>query len=316
MKRWDGLVEKYVSELRTRQLAESTISMRERELLQFGSWLKRRKPKPTLETIEADHIIRYVESRGAFHSRSLVASVMSMLKSMGEFLVREGAWRKSPLRWMSGPPKMHLHRPLPRRIDQSSQQALWRAAEELRGEHARHQAICVLAVLYGTGLRRGELERLDVDDWDVSARILRIDGKKTGKQRAVAVGEGVARCIEAYLPHRHNRLEATGRAQERSLLVSKHGLRMTGQMVSLLVGRLSKRAGIERVTLHQFRHSCASDLLAAGVTIPEVQRVLGHAVIQSTIRYAAVADPQRAEAMALHPLNRFLGPPPEERKAS
>lgn len=315
MKRWDGLVEKYVAELKTRGLADATIQHRTRELQRFGLWLKARRPKPELEAIDSEPIARYLESRGAFHSRSTVAGAVSTLRSMGEFLVREGQWRSNPLRWMRGP-KMHLHRPLPRRIDKQHQQQLWSAAEGLRQEHARYQAVCVLAILYGAGLRRGELERLDVSDWDREASVLRVDGQKTGVERALPIGEGVWRCIEGYLPHRHNRLEAKGRLEEKALLVNTLGERMTGHQVSMLIARLSKSAGLERVTLHQFRHSCASDLLAAGVTIPEVQQLLGHAVIDSTVRYAAVADPQRAEAMRLHPLNRFLGPAPDERKAS
>lgn len=313
MRRWDSLVEKYAAELHTRGLVESTIQNRVRELTRFGVWLKARKPRPALEAVDSEHIARYLESRSAFHSRSLVAGVVSTLRSMGEWLVREGLWRSSPLRWMRGP-KMHLHRPLPRRIDTANQQALWAAAEGLRQEHARYQAVCVLGILYGAGLRRGELERLDVADWDRDASVLRVDGQKTGVERCVPVGEGVWRCIEGYLPRRHNRLEATGHLEERALLVNTLGERMTGTAVSLLVGRLSKRAGLERVTLHQFRHSCASDLLAAGVRIPEVQQLLGHAAIQSTVRYAAVADPQRTEAMGRHPLNRFLAN--EERRAS
>jgi integrase/recombinase XerD len=315
MKRWDGLLEKYGAMLRTRGLEESTISTRVRELVRVGAWLKARKPRPALEDVDADLLVRYVQSRSAFHSRSTVACVVSSLRCMGEYLVTEGVWRSNPLRWMRGP-KMHLHRPLPRRLDREQQKALWDAAQKLRQEHARYQAVCVLAILYGTGLRRGELERLDVDDWDRDGGVLKVDGKKTGAERQVPVGEGVWRCIEGYLPHRHNRLEAKGRLEERALLVNTLGERMTGQMVSTLVARLSKTAGIPRVTLHQFRHSCASDLLEAGVTLPEVQRVLGHAVIQSTVRYLAVADPQRAEAMGKHPVNRFLGTPPGERKAS
>jgi integrase/recombinase XerC len=315
MKRWDGLVERYAALLRTRGLAEETIKVRERELVRFGAWLKSRRPRPNLEDVDADQIVRYVQSRSAFHSRSTVASVVSSLRCMGEYLVQESVWRTSPLRWMRGP-KMHLHQPLPKRIDHAQQRALWAAAQSRRQEHARYQAVCLLALLYGTGLRRGELERLDVDDWDREAGVLRIDGRKTGVERRIPVGEGVWRCVEAYLPHRHNRLEAKGHLDEQALLVNALGHRMTGGMVSLLVGRLSESAGLPRVTLHQFRHSCASDLLEAGVTIPEVQRILGHAVIQSTVRYALVADPQRAVAMGKHPVNRFLEGPPEERKAS
>jgi integrase/recombinase XerD len=317
MKRWDGLLEKYVSLQHTRGLAASTIDARARELVLFGNWLKARRPKPMLEDVGADHIVAYVRSRSAFHSRSTVASVTSILRSMGEFLVVEGVWRTNPLRWMRGP-KMDPRRQLPRRIGREQQTALWEAARARRQEHARYQAVCVLAILYGTGLRRGELERLDLEDWDREASVLAIDGQKTGAQRHVPVGEAVWRCIEAYLPHRHNRLEARGLLDERALLINTRGERLNSSGLGTLIGRLSKAAALpNRVTLHQFRHSCASDLLEAGVTMPEVQRVLGHATIQSTVRYAAVADPQRALAMHRHPVNRFLAAAPaEERKAS
>ena len=315
MKRWDGLLDKYVALQQTRGLAESTIAGRRRELVCFGNWLKSRRPRPALEYIGADEIVAYVRCRSAFHSRSTVASVTSILRSVGEFLVGEAIWRSNPLRWMRGP-KMDPRRQLPRRIGREQQQALWKAAEEKRQEHARYQAVCVLAILYGTGLRRGELERLDLDDWDRDSSVLKIDGRKTGTQRHVPVGQAVWRCIEAYLPHRHNRLEARGKLEERALLVNTRGERLNSAGLGQLIVRLSKDAQLPTVTLHQFRHSCASDLLEAGVTIPEVQRVLGHASIQSTIRYTAVADPQRALAMSRHPVNQFLVTATEERKAS
>jgi site-specific recombinase XerD len=315
MRRWDGLLEKYVVLQQTRGLAQSTIDGRERELVFFGNWLKARRPKPKLEDVGADFIVRYVQSRSAFHSRATVASVTSILRSLGEFLVAEGLWRSNPLRWMRGP-KMDPRRRMPRRIGREQQQALWAAAQARRQEHGRYQAVCVLAILYGTGLRRGELERLDIEDWDRESSVLKIDGRKTGTERHVPVGEAVWRCIEAYLPHRHNRLEAKGLLEERALLVNTLGERLSSAGLGQLIVRLSRDAGVPTVTLHQFRHSCASDLLEAGVTIPEVQRVLGHASIESTIRYTAVADAQRGLAISRHPVNRFLAAPEEERKAS
>jgi integrase/recombinase XerD len=259
--------------------------------------------------------MRYLQSRGAFHSRSTVAGVTSTLKLMGEFLVQEAVWLSNPLRWMRGP-KMDSRRRVPRRITQEQQRALWSAAEGRRQEHARHQAICVLAILYGTGLRRGELARLDVDDWDREAGVLRIDGRKTGVERCVPVPEAVWRCIEAYLPHRHNRLELHGHLAERALLVNAVGERLGSDGSARLVARLCRDAGLPTLTMHQFRHSCASDLLEAGVSIPDVQRVLGHACVVSTLRYTAVADPQRALAISRHPINQFLALPAEERRAS
>jgi site-specific recombinase XerD len=305
MRRWDGLVERYAASQRARGLAEATVAAGERELSRFGTWLKRRRPRPSLEDIDADLIVRFIRGRSAFHARSTVSSVVSHLKCMGEFLVEEGIWRANPLRWMRGP-KVDLRRHLPKRIGKEQQRAIWDAAQSRPQEHARYQAVCILAVLYGTGLRRGELERLDLKDWDREARVLKIDGRKTGTMRHVPVGEGVWRCIEAYLPRRHNRLEAVGRVDEQALLVNGLGRRLSGIGISLLIGRLARSAGVAHVTLHQFRHTCASDLLEAGVTLPEVQGFLGHAVLQTTLRYVDIADPQRAAAIAMHPVNRFL----------
>jgi integrase/recombinase XerD len=309
------LVERYVAMQAVRGIAEETIASRRRELARFGNWLKQRKPKPAIEEVDADLITRYVSSRSPFHARSTVAGVVSVLRSMGEFLVQERVWRVNPLRWMRGP-KMDVRRRVPRRIAAEQLRALWTAAEKLCNEHARYRAICMLAILYGTGLRRGELERLDLSDWDREASTLLVDGRKAGRERRVPVGEGVWRCIEGYLPHRHNRLEAKERLGEESLLVNARGGRLAGAHIGGLLERLSRRAGVAGVTAHQFRHSCASDLLEAGVAIPQIQRILGHAVIQSTVRYAAVADPQRAAAQGKHPINRFLGSATIERKAS
>ena len=68
-----------------------------------------------------------------------------------------------------------------------------------------------------------------------------------------------------------------------------------------------RRAGVSIHSLHQFRHTCASDLLEAGVHLAQVQRILGHSGIATTVRYVHIADPQRRAAMHAHPLNDWLG---------
>jgi integrase/recombinase XerD len=315
MRRWDGLLDRYIGRLEARGLCRATIASRTRELTRFGAWLKARRPRLQLEQVDADRIVLYIRTRSAFHARATVSSVVSDLRCMGEFLVEAGIWAKNPLRWLRGP-KLDVRRQIPKRIGQEELGAIWAAAQGRRQEHARYQAICILAILYGTGLRRGELERLTVDDWDSEHGLLKVDGRKTGRPRHVPVGEGVWRCIEAYLPRRQNRLEKTGRVDERALLVNTLGERVSAQGISGTVRRLAETGGVGTVTIHQFRHSCASDLLEAGVTLPEVQKILGHAVIASTVRYLAIADPERARAISRHPINRFLAPDEGQKEAS
>lgn len=305
MRRWDGLVDGYLQECTARGLAASTRDHRARELGRFGDFLKRQRPKVALEAVDGDLIVRYVTARSAFRSRSTVSGVVSEVRCMGEFLTRQGIWRANPLRWLRGP-KMDARMRIPRRISHADLRAIWAAAGRSRTEHGRYQAVCSLAILYATGVRRGELLRLDVDDWDRDGGLLRIDGQKTGRERKVPVSGGAWRCIEAYLPHRHNVLERSGTVGERALLVGRDGQRLSSHALSSTIRRLATAAGVSRVTLHQFRHTCASDLLEEGVSVADVQKLLGHAAIESTMRYTQVADPARGTAIAKHPINEVL----------
>jgi len=267
--------------------------------------MKRRRPRPKLERIDVDLLVAFIESRSHFRAKSTVYHALSTMRGMGEYLVREGVWEKNPLRWMKGP-KISPYSRLPRRIDRVHMDALWREAATCRGDCRRHLWITTLSLLYGTGLRRGELERLDVASWNRSEGILSIDGRKTGQQRNVPVPELAYRCLEAYLPARHNYLEQLGRVEERALLINRHGERLTGEAISLGIHGLARRCGLVFHGLHQFRHTCASDLLEAGVHLPEVQRILGHQQLATTMRYLHIADPERHAAMAMHPINQWI----------
>jgi integrase/recombinase XerC len=135
---------------------------------------------------------------------------------------------------------------------------------------------------------------------------LYIDGRKTDSERRVAVPEIAWRCIEAYLPERHNHLESLGRTNESALFVNRNGVRAKGSTLHRSLKRLSARCGID-VTFHQFRHTCATDLLESGTGLREVQELLGHGCLTTTMWYNHVANPALRKAVALHPINKMLG---------
>jgi integrase/recombinase XerD len=92
---------------------------------------------------------------------------------------------------------------------------------------------------------------------------------------------------------------------------------MSADAISRVVRACAVAAGIPFVSVHQFRHSCASDLLESGVKMPEVQAMLGHGVLATTMRYLHVSGDVMSEAIRKHPINEFLNPGPEaaERRA-
>jgi len=307
MRRWDRLVEIYIEGYAARGINPASVQATRSRLVRWGQWLKQRRPRVSVEQIDAALITRYIQAGTSFRSKATVYSVFSQMRGFGDFLVKEGLWQSNPLRWMRGP-KLSLHSHLPKRIDREHMQAIWREAAQTQNEFSRHLWVTTLALLYGSGLRRGELERLDVSALDRAQGTLRVDGRKTGQERCVPLPEIALRCLEVYLPARQNQLDKTGILGQSAMLVSRCGKRLSGLQISHGIRAISRRAGVSLHSVHQFRHTCASDLLEAGVHLAEVQKILGHAVIATTVRYVHIADPQRREAIGRHPLNDWLIP--------
>jgi site-specific recombinase XerD len=305
MRRWDRFVDSYIDEYRARGVSPQSVAYTEARLNRWGRWLKGRRPRVGIERIDAEMITRYISNCSSFRAKATVYATLSTMRGFGDCLVRQGLWKINPLRWMKGP-KVTPYSRLPKRIDHAHMEAMWREAANRRGKYTSHLWVTVLAMLYGSGLRRGELERLNLDAFDRTEGTLRIDGRKTGRERSVPLPEMVLRCLEVYLPLRHNQLEEAGLCGECALLVSRTGKRLTGGAISNGIHAIARRSEVPIHSLHQFRHSCASDLLEAGVHLAEVQRILGHCGVGTTVRYVHIADPQRRAAMTLHPINDWL----------
>ena len=263
--RWQAPIEEY----RARGIGEAYITHVERELERWGASLKRRRPH--LEAIPVELHVRYLQERTAFRTKATVYGVLSKMRGFGDYLVAQGVWAENPLKWLQGPKVTPYHR-MPKRIDAADMKALWLAAAAGRGVYQRHLSITILSILYGTGLRRGELERLNVSDWNREDGSLRIDGRKTGQERCVPVPRIVYHCLETYLPHRQNHLLKTARLDEPALFLNRQGGRFKANLVSLLVRSVAQRANVTLHSVYQFRHTCASDLLAAGVALPDELR--------------------------------------------
>ncbi len=305
MRRWDSLVEHYIEEYFARGINPATIGNVRSELDRLGTYLKRQRPKPSLAAINSDQLIEYIKSRSAFKSKSTIYGIISRMRGMGDFLVRQEIWASNPLRWIRGPKVTPYHR-MPKRISGKDMQLIWDSAANTGTPFQSQQWITVLALLYGTGIRRGELSRLRLKDWSTSDNIMTIDGRKTGMQRNIPVPDLVSACINSYLPYRHNFLETRQRVNTETLFVNSEGLPISEASISNGIRRVAKRAGVKLHSIHQFRHTCASDLLESGVCMAQVQMLLGHQHLGTTMRYTHIADPKRHEAVARHPLNDWL----------
>ncbi len=144
-----------------------------------------------------------------------------------------------------------------------------------------------LELLYASGIRVGELTGLDVDDVDLSTRVLRVLGKGS-KERTVPFGVPAAEAVRDWL-QRGRPLLATAESGP-ALLLGRRGRRADARQIRESVHRLvAAVAGAPDVGPHGLRHSAATHLLEGGADLRLVQELLGHASLATTQVYTHVS---------------------------
>jgi integrase/recombinase XerC len=173
---------------------------------------------------------------------------------------------------------------------------------------------CIVELLYGCGLRVGELVGLDVVASAAAAG--RIDHDTPGdatvhvlgkgsKWRSVPVGSAALKALQAWLAQR----PAIAGPAEPALFVSTRGTRLTASQVRSRLKALAVRAGLPtHVHPHMLRHSFASHLLQSSGDLRAVQELLGHASITTTQVYTKLDFQHLAKVYdAAHPRAKKRG---------
>lgn len=305
MKNWDDLVESYISHCEQRGLSQSTLKPRERTLQLFGLWIRSKSSKIKVKDINEKHVIDYLKSRSFGRAKATVSGNISILKCFGDWLCEVGLWEKNPLKWIERP-KIDSARQIPRILNRTQ---IINTYKETFHHHINYFAClypAAFSLLYSTGMRRGELLSLRIQDWDSNTKTLKVNGTKTGVERLVPIPKDVSIVFEKYLNARSRIVISKHRYSENLVFLNRNAEPLSGNNLLKGIKAASLRAGVPDFKLHALRHGCASDLLEAGVHISKVQSLLGHSCIESTYRYTHIADGERRKAMDNHPLNEIL----------
>lgn len=150
----------------------------------------------------------------------------------------------------------------------------------------------MLGLLYGCGLRCGEVRNLRLKDLDFDRKMLHIRQGKGGKDRYVPLCDMLIRGLKKYLiAEKPTTWCFNGNDKEgRPVALSSRG-------VQWVVRQARQRSGIKKeVTTHVLRHTYATHLLEMGLDIMTLKDLLGHVDIQTTLIYLHVShlDKQRA----------------------
>lgn len=155
--------------------------------------------------------------------------------------------------------------------------------DKLRGACKDVREYAMLEFLYSTGCRVSEFVNVLIDDIDFQNRCVNIRHGKGDKQRYVYYSLRAEEAIKLYLDTRDVNspyLFVTSKVPYNNL---------TTRSVEKFVKRLADKAGVQRVHPHLFRKTMATDALSHGMPLENVQKLLGHSDINTTMIYAKVS---------------------------
>jgi integrase/recombinase XerD len=282
-----------------RGAAVHTLEAYRRDLLDYAGFLA--KKGRVLTNGSAADVRAYLATLSdAGLKASTQARRLSAMRQLHRFLLDEELRADDPTSAVESPKRA---RPLPKIVSETQTQSLIDAAASLDGPEAV-RLLCIVELLYASGLRVSELVTLPLVAVSGERRTIMVKGKG-GRERLVPLGAPAREAINAYLKIRPRFLPKLERAQR--FLFPSRGREghLTRRRVAQLMKDLAVEAGVDprKLSPHVLRHAFASHLVAHGADLRSVQQLLGHADIATTQIYTHVQDERLRKLVAeKHPL--------------
>ncbi|AVO49840.1 recombinase XerC [Melaminivora suipulveris] len=277
-----------------KRLAERTLALYTQDLQRLCAHARQLGLAPL--ALGSAHLRRFAaQMHAGGRSARGIALILSGWRGFYTWAARQGLISHNPAQDVRAP---KAPRPLPKAlpVDDAVRLAEHRQPQADPWTEARDAAMVEL--LYGCGLRVGELVGLDAvassqahrqgRGWvDLEGAEAQVFGKG-GRRRSVPMGPPAVQALQAWLVLRAEPFagERAQRLDAHALFVGERGARITAQTVWLRLRQRSQTAGLSTpVHPHMLRHSFASHLLQSSQDLRAVQELLGHASITTTQAY-------------------------------
>jgi len=274
----------FVRHLRERNASLHTIKAYTKDLASFSAYAGSRGWKQ-IDHVTIRGFLAQLYEKGL--SKTSVARALAAVRSLYQWLAREGLVEQNPARLVATP---RLPKKLPRvpTIEEMNS-VLDSQMPETAAFPERDRLMFEL--LYGCGIRNSELTGINLDDVRLSSEAILIHGKGK-KERYVPFGDSVKTALAAYLPMRQQLL-AGARQDTTALLINRRGGRLTTRSVGRIVKKIAVAKGLSPdVHPHTLRHAFGTHMLEEGADLRAIQELLGHERLATTQRYTQLSVKQ------------------------
>ncbi len=276
------MFEKYLTE--DKKASANTLSSYMRDIRQLSDYLDTHCEHGLLDADAAD-LAAYIDAlRTEGKSVATVSRSIASIKCLYSHLFIKQLITVNPAQGLI--PDKNTQK-LPEILTSKEVELLLEQPECIDPKGYRDKAM--LELLYATGIRVTELIDLNISDVNLSAGIIRCQGRN--KERFIPMYPAAVKALSDYITL--VRPQMIMLPDEQSLFVNVSGERMSRQGFWKIVKHYQKKAGIEKdITPHTLRHSFAAHLLENGADIHAIQEMLGHADISSTHMYSQLVKKQ------------------------
>lgn len=297
------LVEKYLEHVRVeKRLAQRTVELYALDLARLQANAKQAGVE--LGRVQNAHIRRWVaQMHAGGRSGRGIALILSGWRGFYAWLGRQGLVSSNPVQDVRAP---KAPKPLPKALGVEEAVQLAEHRQDDADPWLQARDVAIVELLYGCGLRVGEVVGLDVQagsnarGWvDLQAGDVHVLGKGS-KRRSVPLGRKAAEALAAWL---QQRAIAPWAGVQAALFTGRNGTRLSAQAIWQRLRRRSQMAGLATpVHPHMLRHSFASHVLQSSGDLRAVQELLGHSSIATTQVYTRLDFQHLAKAYdAAHP---------------
>lgn len=263
--------------------SDNTVAAYLNDLTQFAEFLNTQSAEGVFEPVActASLVNDYVgDMQHRHYASATIARKVAAIKSFFHFLRAQGVITADPTIGLEIP---RIEKRLPQALTQDEVERLLAAPSQSVGPKAlRDKAL--LELLYATGLRVTELVTLEIGDLDLDKGLVVCRGKN-GKQRRIPIqSETALAALKDYLLRSRPGLAKD--SSQPALFLNHRGEKLTRQGLWLIIKAYAEMANISvEVTPHTLRHSFAKHLLGNGTGLRQLQELLGHANLSTTLVY-------------------------------
>ena len=300
--------EAYLEALASRNYAASTVVGRRKAIHHLMSWAAQREltragqiTRPILEAYQRG-LARATKPDGKRLGWSTQHERLAIIKDWFRWLTRQNVLLHNPASELEMPRR---EKRLPTAgLSRSQMTALLALPDVNDPLGLRDRAM--LELFYSCGLRRLELCRLELSDFNSERHTLQVRQGKGHKDRMVPVGEQAVHWLERYLVEVRPRLSLDTRIP--AIFLTGYGGPFNPDVVTRMVRSWLQQIGAGKGSCHLLRHTCATHMLEGGADIRYIQQLLGHENLDTTAIYTQVSILQLQEVhRRCHPSGR-VGP--------